>query len=213
MTRHAHAESLERRTHLSTTVKYDGQKLEIRGDKEAGAVFVRAPAGILLVDANGETQVLGPAAGLEDVVIRSLRAFDRVGVEDTDIGDSLVIDSGNDRDIVIVRRTNVGTDMTINSRGGDDDLVLRDIRAGDTVEVNTGPGDDLVAANNFNAENDIVIELGEGDDVLFANDPLVAGDLVILDGGPGQDTLIVHSSTLGSNTEIRNFEVIEVITP
>lgn len=202
------AEALEKRTLLSVTVNYDGQKLEIIGDDQPDEVVVRTVGGLLLV--NGVPR--GPAAGLKDVVIKTHGGDDRIDVADVEVSNSLEIVAGGGMDNVRLgdldgnRDVRVGNDVKIETNEGADRAMLTEVLAGDSLEVKTGTGNDDVDVNLITGANDVKIEAEDGNDTVRARN-LGARNLVLLDGGSGFDVLLVVG-VFTPKLEIKNFEVV-----
>lgn len=175
---------------------------------------------------------------IKSIVINSKGGDDMVLVDPhaTITGD-LVVNTGAGSDIVEVLhvaardiRINTGhghdqagliecfanRDVTVNTGAGDDLVVLAFADVSRNLTINTAAGDDALILEVALVDGKVDVKLGAGDDLLISQLIWVATDpsKVKIDGGAGQDRLVVASEQLlqlltDAGAQVKNFEIIE----
>jgi hypothetical protein len=222
-------ETIEARRLLACITEFDGQKLDVKCDRDADTVNVSSDSdGNLIV--NGDN--LGSAAELEKVEIKTDRGDDTVVIDgltvqgdvkiSTDRGEDTVqivgliaekkleIKTDRGSDIVSVENSEIHKDLKIKTDRGEDIVSVLATDVHETLEIKTDRGDDDVTLAGIQAGKDIKVDTDRGSDVVEATD-LTADDKIKLDGGKGRDELRTTSAVLDV-ADVKSFENIVIIS-
>jgi hypothetical protein len=116
---------------------------------------------------------------------------DRLIIQDSKVGDDIIVRGGNGHDYLYTNRTQVAQMYDVNMGNGEDSVELWNSSVGESVVINTGNDADYVDIADSAIEDNVIVRTGNGSDEVYAHshgaEGMVVDRNVDIDTGAGND--------------------------
>ncbi len=120
---------------------------------------------------------------------------DQVTIDRAQIGDDLLVATGNNADAVLLDSVAVADDTTLLTGSGNDRLAITNSQLTGDLTLDTGNGADFVLIDSTTVGGNANVRLGNGDDTLAITLANQFSRETTLDGGRGRDRLLLDPAT------------------